>query len=270
MKYAHRSIYSCADGMVFLAFDFSQAETWVVAHLANEQRMKDALKNSDIHTLTASVLFDIDFDKVTKEPRYVGKRYNHASSYRMSYLRAAEVINADSDKPPFITVTYDESKKFSQKWHSFYNVKDWWKEIEEQLSLTRTLTTPYGFRRQFFAPWGDSLFKEATAFVPQSTVADHAVGAVQKELGIRGGFIGVSKLPFVQDGTCKLVNTSHDSIMLEVPKPILNEIAGLVYTQLYRPLVVKDEMFKIPVDCEIGERWGEMEKVKLETIGVSR
>jgi hypothetical protein len=32
---------------------------------------------------------------------------------------------------------------------------------------------------------------------------------------------------------------------------------------LKRPLVIKGREFTIPVDCEMGERWGELTKVKI-------
>ena len=269
MKVYIRSQYYAPKDYVLIQADFSQAESWIVAALANEEQMFSALKLGIIHEQTASVLFDMTLEQArAKEPRYVGKRYNHASAYRMSYLRAAEVINADSDKPPFVTVTNEQSKKFSEKWHKFYNVRGWWYDIECQLKTNRTLITPYHRKRQFFGMWGDELFKEATAFVPQSTVADHAYGRVQKELGVVGGFIGVSKLRSVTSGECRLVNTAHDSIMLEVPKSIAYAVAAEVYSCLARPIVVRDRMFTIPVDVEIGERWSEMEKIKKEMLGI--
>ncbi len=109
-------------------------------------------------------------------------------------------------------------------------------------------------------PWGDELFKEATAYVPQSTVGDHALGAVQPELGIEGGLLSVYKM-FKSHPEIRVVHTAHDSIMLEVPIGTELEVGGRIYSALHRPLVVNYEELTIPVDCEVGERWGELEKV---------
>lgn len=266
---------------VLLAFDLSQAETWCVAALANEQSMFYALKNGDIHAQTGVVLFHEKFtycdhqwtgqsDKrctecgvvVLKDERYVGKRYNHASSYRMGFSRAAEVINKDSIDTG-VSVSLTQSKKYSEKWHGYYHLKQWWDSIEDKLNTQRrTLRTVYGFQRTFFAPWGDELLKEATAFEPQSTVADHTFGAIQPEVGISGGIIGVRRK--VQHiGEVKLVHTAHDSLMLELPRAILDDIIPLVYTQMLRPLIINNIEFTIPVDGEVGERWGEMESIKV-------
>jgi len=53
MKLKLRSMVRAKPGQLLANFDLSQAESWVVAYLANEERMKDALANGDIHTETA-------------------------------------------------------------------------------------------------------------------------------------------------------------------------------------------------------------------------
>lgn len=250
-------------GKYLVSFDLAQAETWLVAYLANEPTMKEVLMFGDIHRETGqNALFkipDSEWEALPKDEmkvmRYVGKRYNHATAYRMGPARACEVINKDSDKPPFVTVTHAESKKFYEAWHDHYNIKGWWDEIEYQLGQTHTLRTPYGRIRYFFAQWGNELFKEATAYVPQSTVADHLNGAVQDELGIEGGFLKVDE-KFVLPGHIKIINQAHDSILFEVNKQDASDILPQIHQLILRPLIVKDQQFTIPVDCEVGERWG--------------
>jgi DNA polymerase I-like protein with 3'-5' exonuclease and polymerase domains len=267
-------------GKVLVSVDLSQAESWVVAHLAREPNMQYSLNKSDIHTDTAAALFYTDSYcvhdwkktgdtyrctkcpvEVVKTMRYIGKQYNHASSYRMKPPRAAQVINKQSDKPPFVTVTLSESKLYSERWHKRYNVKIWWAEIEQQLNQTMSLTTPYGRSRTFFAAWGDELFREATAYVPQSTVADHFNGMVHPELGVVGGLIEIRKrmvLPYVDRA---IINQSHDSCILEVPSIDGLDVAAELQRLVRRPLVINGVEFTIPVDGEIGERLGELEKV---------
>lgn len=285
MKYKIRSQFIASPGFTFIAMDLSQAETWVVSRLANEVTMIDALANSDIHTITAAALFlnngcfhTVGWDKfdngdrvckdcggvITEIMRYLGKKSNHGNSYRMSPDRWTQVINAESDNPPFVTVTLAESRVYNKKWLSLYvGIKQWWLAVENQLAANRTIITPYGRRRVFYGQWGDPLFKEAIAYNPQSTVADHALGAIQPELGISGGILGISKLPDVKNH-CRLITTAHDSVLLEVPLGSEREIAPQVYKQFHRPLVVNGDEFTIPVDGEYGERYGELERIPKE------
>ena len=254
-----RSMIVAPKGHVLMSFDLNQAESWVVAYLANELNMKYSLQYSDIHTDTAHALTNIPKDEITKPVRYTYKRCNHAFSYRMSASRFVQVVNKDSDKPPYLVLSLEQGKELYKKWHDYYNLKDWWNDIEISLGSKRELITPYGRRRVFFAQWGNELFKEATAFIPQSTVADHLNGAVQPESNIIGGLLEVYK----QYGKAiNIVNQSHDSIMAEVPIGIQDEISSAVIGLIKRPLVINDEQFTIPVTCEIGERWGELEEIK--------
>jgi DNA polymerase I-like protein with 3'-5' exonuclease and polymerase domains len=178
----------------------------------------------------------------------------------MNEYRTVEVINKDSDKPPYVVITIDEAKQHRNTWLGYYRIQHWWKEIEEQLSKNRTLITAYGRRRVFFQQWGEELFKAATAHEPQSVVADHFNGRVHPELGIRGGLIEIHRqIAKPSNGEIKILNQSHDSCILEVPKNNAHDILGHMKHLLRRPLVVRGHEFTIPVDGEIGERWGEME-----------
>lgn len=266
---ALRSMVVAPPDHMLVLFDLAQAESWAVAYLANEPTMKAVLKDGDFHRETGQkALFkksDEEWELIEKNQRktmrYTGKRYNHASAYRMGPTRAAEVINKDSDKPPYVTVTVAESKIFYKNWHEYYHIQGWWHEIEFQLQTTRTLRTPYGRIRYFFDPIGDELYKKATAYVPQSTIGDHLNGAVQDEVGVRGGLVEVHR-HFVEPGYIRICNQSHDSIMCEIHRNDLSDICPQIHQLLLRPLVINGEEFTIPVDCEVGERWGELKEQK--------
>lgn len=258
-----RSMLVAGRDNVLIACDFSQGETWIVAHLANEIRMMESLKNGDIHRETAAnALFHVPEIEVTSDMRYLGKRFNHASSYKMNYERAAQVINKDSDKPPYISVTLKEARTYSQAWNSYYKLGPWWDEIIDKLNRTRTLVNTYGSRMIFNGNWSGKLHKEATAWEPQSTLASHANGAVHPQLGIKGGFLEVWNQLQVKEKRGHIINQSHDSIVFECHKDTKDELIERIPNYLRRPLIVNGYEFTIPVDVEVGERYGELEKVK--------
>lgn len=275
-----RSQIIAPKGKRLIQVDLSQAEAWIVAFLANEKKMKEALQYGDVHCLSAAMfgwaehpweyyLRNKDKSSVPEDKRYLSKRINHGSNYRMGPFRLTEVINKDSDKAPYITVTNSETKKLQAAWLDFYNLKSWWTELEETLKSHHYLITPYGRKRNFYGAVGDGnkgleTYKEATAYIPQSTVADHCFGKVQKELGIEGGLYNVYKeICEPSNGEIKIINTSHDSGILEIPTGVCGEIAEKTVRLMKRPIVINGEEFTIPVDCEVGDRWGEMEKLKI-------
>lgn len=256
-----RSMFIAPPGKLLVACDLSQAETWVVAWLADEPNMKHFLLTSDIHTETAVALFSKTFNEIIVEERYIGKQNNHANSYGMGPDRQAAVINKRSDQPPYVTVTVAQCKVYQREWHGIYpRIRIWHEEVKYNLNKNMTLITPYGFKRVFYGAWDKSLWKEAYAFIPQSTVSDHFHGCVQPELGVEGGLKGIYKNIVTDE--IRIINDSHDSCMLEVPANSAHEIGERVREQLKRPVVINGESVTIPVDLEIGERWGELEKVK--------
>lgn len=256
-----RSMFIAPKGHTLISYDLKQAETWIVAYLAKEERMKQSLLSGDIHTDTAVGLYNCEPAAVTKPMRYMGKKSNHSLAYREGYLMFTMAVNKESDKPPYIVLTNREGKRIWDRWHELYNLKNWWDQLEFELSKNRTLITPYRRKRVFFAPWGSELFKEATAYIPQSTIADHLNGAIQPELGIKGGLLEIHK-KFVMTKACKVVNQAHDSIIVECESKLVSELVEPIINLLKRPVIVNGEECLIPVDVELGERWGELEKVK--------
>lgn len=267
MKKKYRSLFVAAPGNVLVMCDLSQAESWIVAYYSGDETMKEALKNGIIHETTASRLYNKSITDITKVERYAGKQCNHAFAYRMEPKRHMEVVNKYSTDPPYITINMQQSTQRHKIWHSTYPcVKDrWWPEIDYAILNTRTLTTVYGFTRRFYGGLDEKrrveTFKGATAFIPQSTVADHAEGAIQPCLGIGGGIKGIYT-HIVKRGIGNIVNTSHDSVCVECPVDIHEECAGIMMQQMRRPLVIKGEQFTIPVDCEVGDNYGEMKKMR--------
>lgn len=256
MSYPVRSLIRAPKDYCFVTADLSAAESWIVAHLANDPNMKHELANGDLHKFSGRVIHELTpDDPITDEERYLGKKMNHSSSYRTSPIKIAEFVNKEGK----VTISVSQARRYHTLWHNAFHVKFWWLEIDEQIRTTREMVTCYGFRRKFYGFIDDKLLKEATAFEPQSTVADHMNGKIHPELGIPGGLKEIRrKITKPSNGEIRMVQTAHDSVLMYVPRRIANEIAEQVVEILRRPLVVRGETFTIPVDCDIyPERWGE-------------
>lgn len=244
-----------------LSCDLSQAESWIVAYLSNDLNMKIALKNGIFHETTTWTIFDLPENTiVSAEQRYVGKKTNHGTAYRITPERFVEEYNLESLDGSVISLRF--GRQCIDKWHGKYRgVKSWWADIDYTLKTNHnTLVTPYGFPCTWYGPESNELKKQATAFVPQSTVAEHFNGEIQVGNEIPGGLLEFDKLlpPEV-----RIINQSHDSFMAEVPKPIIMDIYYLAKQCFVRPIIIKGEECVIPMDGEYGERWKEgMVKIK--------
>ena len=81
------------DGEI-LSADYSQIELRVLAHMAKDDRMIEAFRNTvDFHSQTASELFDVKLENVTKNMRRTAKAINFGIIYGMSAWGLSEAIN---------------------------------------------------------------------------------------------------------------------------------------------------------------------------------
>lgn len=261
MKHKLRSYIVAPKDHYLLSMDLSQAESWVVAYLADDLEMKKALKAGIFHETTTWTIYDLpEGTPISEELRYVGKKTNHGTAYRITPERFVEEYNLESPDGKVISVR--QGRNYINKWHSRYHrVKGrWWADIDYTLKVNHnTLTTPYNFSRTFYGPESNELKKEATAFVPQSTVADHFNGEIQRGNERPGGLLEFRQR---KPKEVRIINQSHDSFLAEVPKSIVMDVYYLAKDLFYRPFIVNGEECWIPVDGEYGERWKEMTKIK--------
>jgi DNA polymerase-1 len=112
---------------LLLAADYSQIELRIIAHLSRDTAMMEAFRNGyDIHTATASKVYDIPFDEVTREQRRNAKSVNFGIVYGISAFglsenlgiprkEAAEIINQYFRQYPGVKTFMDSSIAFARE-----------------------------------------------------------------------------------------------------------------------------------------------------------
>ena len=89
-----RKAFKPSPGMVLIDADYSQIELRILASLSEDQNMIDAfIEGVDIHTKTASEVFDTPLDEVTKEQRYNAKAVNFGIIYGISDYGLSQNLN---------------------------------------------------------------------------------------------------------------------------------------------------------------------------------
>lgn len=89
-----RKAFKAGEGKVLIDADYSQIELRILASLSDDQNMIDAFINGvDIHTKTASEVFDTPLDDVSKEERYNAKAVNFGIIYGISDYGLSQNLN---------------------------------------------------------------------------------------------------------------------------------------------------------------------------------
>jgi len=240
-----------ADRECFLYnIDLSQAENRIVAYCAPEPNMIAAFESKqDIHKKTAGLLFNKPPEEISDEKgsasigggllseRDWGKRSNHGLNYDLSYRPAALIWEVQDAEAKFIVDRYHAVYPGVRQYHAW---------VRAQLGKNRTLINCLGRRRFFTGRWGDELFKEAYAFIPQSTVAD---------------IINMRGLAYVMNNPlfrgAEILNQVHDSLVIQisyeqVPVERHAEMLKRLVDMLQTPLSYRGMTFSIPADTHVG------------------
>ena len=264
-----RCMFTADDGYELCEFDLNRGESWIYSHLAEDyEMMRIHQEGRDFHAETACALSQLfgerieidkwdEYEEANPEKaykiRYLGKRSNHAFAYRMGPYRAAEVVNSEADDTG-ITITVAEAKKMRQLWLRKYPmIPNWWSRIEVALQEDRTLESPLGRKWTFFARWGESLFKEATARIPQSTSVDYlnqGMLRVYHELVVPGKF------------DLQLLHQNHDSILVQYRQTHRDRVIPTVIELMEHPIEVNGHTITIPAEPLYGANWQELTEWK--------
>jgi DNA polymerase I - 3''-5'' exonuclease and polymerase domains len=100
----------------FLKYDFSQIELRLAGQIYNIPTfIQSYQKKEDLHTKTASFLFDKPAEQITKNERHIAKQFNFALIYGASPRTLQEILLEAN-----ITLTYDETAYLRAKWFSLH------------------------------------------------------------------------------------------------------------------------------------------------------
>ena len=245
-----RSCYVPDPGCIFLGFDLSQAEDRIVKVLTKSPRLIELARlmpgERDTHKENAAAIFDISVSDVTKEQRYLGKRFTHASNYGMRGTKMSEVLAKDGTHmgPKECQAIMDRVAKLNPE------IAVWHRETRKQIMNRGHLENSWG-RRMYFhnARMEDSTYREAYSFIPQSEIAD---------LMNCWGFIPLHRVLKHLMSDCRINVHMHDGLLVSVPPERAWEVANFVDSTLQRSRSYNDIDLIVPVEYTLGTSWGHM------------
>jgi DNA polymerase-1 len=108
-KEIRRAFIPRDDKHVLLSADYSQIELRIIAALSKDEHMIDAFnKKFDIHTATASKVFHVPMDEVTKDQRSAAKAVNFGIIYGQSAFGLSQSLNISRTEAKAIIDSYFE------------------------------------------------------------------------------------------------------------------------------------------------------------------
>jgi DNA polymerase I len=246
-----RKAFVAAPGRTLIVADYSQIELRILAHLSADPALIEAFRSGqDIHKRTASEIWGIAFDDVTKEQRSAAKAVNFGIAYGVGANALAE--NAG--------ITRDEARAFIEKYFlTFGRVGDFLERVKEdarRLGYTETL-----FGRRRYLP-------ELKSHIPYLRAAGERMAI---NAPIQGTNADAIKLAMIElhayladrfglgpDAEAKMLLQVHDELVFEAKHGLEHELAGVIKEKMEKAITLS---VPVVVDVRIGKSWGELEKV---------
>lgn len=253
-----RKAFVAGKGFLFLSSDYSQLELRIVASLAEDKKMIDILKAGwDIHSATASEVFEVPLEKVTPKMRKSAKALNFGVIYGMSVHGFAQAAG----------IEYEKAKIFIKKYfEEFKGVADYIEKIKKSVSQKGFAETLFG-RKRFLPEINSSAWdlraaaeRAAINFPVQGTAADlvkMAMVQIANRLSLIANGKEAGHKP--QSIRHKLLLQVHDELLFEVPEYEIGTIAPQIKKIMEN---VYELAAPLKVEIEIGLNWGELKKWK--------
>ena len=242
-----RKAFKAKKDYLLISADYNQIEMRILADLADVKELKKAFKNNeDIHSLTASQIFNIDIKKVNQDHRRKAKainfgiiygisQYGLAKQINVSNYEAEEFLNAYFAKFPEIKVYMDSTIKFCRKSGYVNNI--------------------FG-RRSHFNGINDKNFNVRN-FQERAAINAPIQGSASEVM--RLAMIRLDKkLNEEKNLKSKMLLQIHDELIFEVPKKEEKVMVKLIQNEMTSVTQSDYHSFSTPltVDVNVGDNWG--------------
>ena len=234
---------------VLISADYNQIEMRILADLADVKELKKAFKNNeDIHSLTASQIFNTEIKKVDQDQRRKAKainfgiiygisQYGLAKQINVSNYEAEEFLNSYFAKFPEIKVYMDQTIKFCRKNGYVNNI--------------------FG-RRSHFININDKNYNVRN-FQERAAINAPIQGSASEIM--RLAMIRLEKrLNEQKNQDTKMLLQIHDELIFETPKLGAEKIRKIITEEMTSVVNSDQHSFSIPltVDLNIGDNWGSL------------
>ena len=235
-----RKGFRASDGNVLIGADYSQVELRLLAHFSEDEVMVEAFKKDlDIHIQTASEIFEIELDKVTKEQRSYAKAINFGLMYGQSSFGLSQMLGiSQRDAKTYITNYFTR----------FHRVKSYLDELKELCEKTGYSETMFG-RKRYIADINSTnrqMKSMAERMAINSPIQGTAADIIKKAM------INIDKELKDKNLNSKMILQVHDELIFDVPENEIEIMQKLIKSQMEG---VVELIIPLKVDIASATNW---------------
>ena len=242
-----RKSFIAKENHVLISADYNQVEMRILADLADVKELKKAFKNNeDIHSLTASQIFNTDIKKINSDQRRKAKAINFGIIYGISQYGLAKQINVSN---------YEAEEFLNSYFAKFPEIKDYMEGTIKFCRKSGYVNNIFG-RRSHFININDKNFNIRN-FQERAAINAPIQGSASEIM--RLAMIRLNKkLSEPKNDKTKMLLQIHDELIFETPKGEAKRISKMIIDEMTGVAKSDQHSFSIPltVDLNTGDNWG--------------
>ena len=231
-----------------LSADYNQIEMRILSDLADVKELKKAFNNNeDIHSLTASQVFNVEINKVSDDMRRKAKAINFGIIYGISQYGLAKQIGVSNN---------DAEEFLNSYFLRFPEIKDYMNETIKFCRKSGYVCNIFG-RRTHVTGINDKNFNVRN-FQERAAINAPIQGSASELM--RLAMIKINKLIDEKNEKAKMLLQIHDELIFEVDKNLINNFSNTIKNEMMSVKESQLHSFSVPllVDINIGQNWGDL------------
>lgn len=235
-----RKVFKPEEGYVFLDADYSQIELRVLAHFSEDSTLIEAYhRDTDIHSITASEVFDVPIDQVDSLMRRKAKAVNFGIVYGISSFGLGQDLD----------ISRKEAEGYIEKYFNTYGgVKNFLDTTVKNAKENGYTTTMFGRRRPL--PELKSSNFMVRSFGERAAMNSPIQGTAADIIKI--AMIRVNRALRKQGLKSRLVLQVHDELIVETAADELEVVKEILVTEMMH---AADLSVPLVVDVHSGDSW---------------
>ncbi|MGI8773364.1 MAG: DNA polymerase I, partial [Acidobacteriaceae bacterium] len=239
-----RAAFIAAPGRVLLSADYSQIELRLMAHFSEDPLLMRAYQNGeDIHTLTASEVFGIPPESMSKETRNRAKAVNFGIVYGISPFGLAANLGIDQSEARLYIDTY-----FAR----YAGVREYITRVLEETRTTQQVRTMFGRVRPI--PDIQSRNSNLRGFAERTAVNTPLQGTAADMIKL--AMIRIDRRLREEHLQTRMTLQVHDELLFDAPEDEVDRVRSMAQQEMENVVALK---VPIVADVGVGKNWRDLE-----------
>ena len=237
-----RKVFIPKEGCVFIDADYSQSELRILAHISDDKNLIDAYNHSkDIHAATASLVFHVPLEEVTKEQRSNAKAVNFGIVYGISSFGLSNDLS----------ISRKEAEQYIKDYFiSYPGIKNYLDNSVKEAKEKGYSVTMFGRRRPIpELTSGNFMQRQFGERVAMNSPIQGSAADIMKI-----AMINVAKELKEKDLKSKIVLQVHDELLIEAYENEVEQVKDILKRNMEQAAHLN---VPLDVDVQVGNNWDE-------------